>query len=1002
MKKMESVNQNNNTFVSGSFQIHNILRADLFFHRVNEEIRAVDNKTPWCMLAIDIEHFKLFNEWYGYEAGDDFLSKLCSILKNIEKKYGGVAGYLQADNYALFLAGQVDYPAIADEIYGQIIDYLETVDHMIGFYPALGIYVSESNDVSAISAYDRSAIAMATVKGNYAIRIASYQEKMYQDMEWEHRVLLGIQRAIDRGEIIYYLQPKCNIMTGKIIGSEALVRWLHPQRGLIPPQYFIPLLEKNGLIGNVDLAVWKQVCRDLRKQLDEGKKPLPVSVNLSRIDIYTMDVVGELLRMTKEYQIDHSLLEVEITESSMAEDYSALQRLIDELSDHGFTVLMDDFGSGYSSLNVLKDVNVDVLKIDMHFLRLDEKNSNRGIGILESIVSIARLLNIKLIAEGVENERHLEILQAVGCMYVQGYYFYRPMPSNEFYEKIENSELVDTRGVLAHSIGNVDIASLIRNQELSLSMMDKILGAFAFFTYDGQQISVERVNQSYCSMLQESRIDIEEYRDDILGRIYKADREEFIRAFDSARENVVSGSKVVYRYVGKRESWMWQEMSVFLLKDMGQRQIYYAKIRDVSEQKKKQYELEQSQKALMNAIHITDNDSQFKNLAEENQRVATSLYSHMLPGGIMSGYCENGFPLLFASTEMIRLLGYDTYEEFCSCTQELVENTIYVDDREQVKKDIGDDFHEGLTYTTSYRMVKKDGSLFWTLDKGHVIRTEDGRLAILSVCFDVTEIMNRQETLRDQVEQLSKLNQELYYFHNQLPGGYHRCANEPGYPFLYISNRFLDMFGYTRQEIKELFDDKFSNMVHPDDRQKMNEGVDKITGSSMTHNFEYRMQGKNGYIWVIDQSAVMQYGDENFVHGVIMDVTDMVILKNRFQVLMKSTKEDIVVINYANNTIDFEIITCGFIKGYGYSEEGFKEFLRKFRDEATDSKNPYHEFTLRMNRAFRMKNSVHEVLPIEFHGKPQKIMVNCEYLDELDGKSRFLCVFSDITDHDQI
>ena len=231
----------------------------------------------------------------------------------------------------------------------------------------------------------------------------------------------------DRIEL--FLQPKCNIRTGKIVGAEALARWRHPERGIVAPGEFIPLIERNGLVRSLDLRVWEKTAAWIRGLIDEGVQPVPVSVNVSRADIYLVDVAAELHALVERYGIEPSLIEVEITESAYSERPDRIVAAFDELAERGFTVLMDDFGSGYSSLNMLKDINVDVLKIDMRFLDRDDRRSK---DIMESVIRMARWLDLPVIAEGVETREQVNFLLDVGCSYAQGYYYARPMEAAAF------------------------------------------------------------------------------------------------------------------------------------------------------------------------------------------------------------------------------------------------------------------------------------------------------------------------------------------------------------------------------------------------------------------------------------------------------------------------------------------------------------------------------------------------------------------------------------------
>lgn len=237
-----------------------------------------------------------------------------------------------------------------------------------------------------------------------------------------------INRAFDDNEFCFYLQPKCNAVTGAIVGAEALARWNHPKYGVISPGRFVPALEQAGQISRLDMFVWRSVVRMLARWEREGRNLVPISVNVSMVDINQMDVADTLTGLLNEYDVDARLLQAEITESAVARNLSKVESTIRKLHADNIAVLMDDFGSAYSSLNMLKDINVDVIKLDMKFIDLNEDNASKGLKIVESVVNMARKLRLLVIAEGAQTKQQVDQLLSVGCRYIQGYYFHEPLP----------------------------------------------------------------------------------------------------------------------------------------------------------------------------------------------------------------------------------------------------------------------------------------------------------------------------------------------------------------------------------------------------------------------------------------------------------------------------------------------------------------------------------------------------------------------------------------------
>ncbi len=381
------------------------------------------------MVCTDIKDFKMVNDILGTQMGDLVLKNTSRMIK--EKFPEAVAhGYLGNDIFAILIAKEdFDEERI---VFKEQEGFFEGSDKEIT-YPILnyvGVFEIRDRELPVSVMCDRARMAISLIKGNYHQRIAYYDGVLRDDVLHEQELIADLDAALTEGQMKMYLQPQIS-REGNMVGAEALVYWVHPQKGLLSPGKFIPVFERNGLISDVDRYVWEQACVQLRKWKMEGRTDLYISVNISAKDLYFMNIYQVFLGLIARYQINPRNLKLEITESAIAMDFDRHLELIGKLRSIGFVVEMDDFGSGYSSLNMLKDINVDVLKIDMAFLRKsnDEEKSKK---ILQMIITLSKQLGMQVVTEGVEKEEQVQFLTEMGSDLFQGYYFNKPMDVESF------------------------------------------------------------------------------------------------------------------------------------------------------------------------------------------------------------------------------------------------------------------------------------------------------------------------------------------------------------------------------------------------------------------------------------------------------------------------------------------------------------------------------------------------------------------------------------------
>lgn len=396
----------------------------LFGKRIREMIDSTPADKRIAFIQFDVERFKLINDTYGSDVGDDLLRFFTGSLHAICREDQPFCR-LNADVFMIVTA-------FSEE--DELISFIRNVESMLCGYNGMdyrlvfGIAIVDDRNEHTRKLGDNATLARQAVKGNALNNVGFYERKMKTDLHKMQTIEDDMQNALINGEFVMYLQPKYSISTEKIIGAEALARWIHPTKGMISPAEFIPVFEKNGFILKLDQYIWESACKKIREWIDKGLKPVPISVNVSREYIQSFDVSEKVTQLTQKYNIPEELIELEITESL---DTQGVEKEVKKMKDAGFTMLMDDFGSGYSSLNMLKTTQFDVLKIDRCFLS-EFMDSERGRKIISHTISMSRDIGLNIIAEGVETLEQAKFLSNCGCDQAQGFYYSKPITSEEF------------------------------------------------------------------------------------------------------------------------------------------------------------------------------------------------------------------------------------------------------------------------------------------------------------------------------------------------------------------------------------------------------------------------------------------------------------------------------------------------------------------------------------------------------------------------------------------
>ena len=548
-----------------------------FMERLRKRLPEILPNT-YCIVAIDIEHFRLFNKLYGRSSGDEVIRYIYTCLKQSALEYDGIDAYLGGDNFVAFLP---DDDEVLNNIRQKIIKKFSEWNNTSAFFPLFGVYTIKDTSVLPELMYDHAMLALSHAEEDYKWHICRYTIEMESSLEKEVYLLAAIEEGLEKGEFTFFAQPQCNIATGQIVGAEALVRWQKPDGEVLLPGGFIPVLEKNKMIDQLDRYVWEKVCQWFKGWIDQGYSPVPISINVSRIDLYAMDVPKYIFSLLEKYQIPEHLIKIEITESAYTENNNRISHAVNTFRNRGLVVMMDDFGCGYSSLNMLKNIPVDVLKLDMRFLQFKEEERQKSANILESIVNMAGLLHLPIVVEGVENESQEKFVQKLGCRYIQGFYYYKPLPIKKFEELLRDKRQIDTQGLVYKQVEPMHIREFIDTNFVSDSMLNNVLGPVVFFEVLGGDIKITRVNEQYFRMLGEQHFE-EDIQKEFLKRIPEEERCVFHRMIEKAFENPVLGADGMIHLLCEGEQKMSVYTKVFYLREREGYRQYYCSLLDIS------------------------------------------------------------------------------------------------------------------------------------------------------------------------------------------------------------------------------------------------------------------------------------------------------------------------------------------------------------------------------------------------------------------------------------
>ncbi|MEA5084623.1 MAG: EAL domain-containing protein [Lachnospiraceae bacterium] len=548
------------------------------FCRETAKMLVSEKYKRYVLLRIDVEKFKVINDLFGTETGDEVL---CTIALNLKKslKRLGTYGRLEADHFVCCFPEKIFNVEKILEIIDKVINGIKINYSIVVNF---GVYPIDDSSLPVERMCDRANLALRTIKGNYLKKYAFYDENLRNTILKEQQIENEMDQALNNGQFKIHLQPIYSVASEKPVSAEALVRWYHPQRGLISPADFIPLFERNGFISKLDAYVWEEVCKFINEEKSKGDAVVPISVNVSRINLYNANICNYIISLIQKYNIEPEMLKLEITESAYTDNPHQLLKAMETLQNYGFEVLMDDFGSGYSSLNMLKDVPVDILKIDMKFIE-DLEVSSRAGSVMANVIRMAKWLNMSVVAEGVETKAQLVVLRNIGCDKVQGYYLSKPLPTEEF-KKLMSGEVAE-KIEKPLQMNEADISFIWEADQKFASFINGMIDGMGIYEIVGKGLEIVRVNDGYFDIMGGTAKDLFGKKNNILDHVYPDDRDKLMSSCSIAiQKKSVQGLHI--RRIHENGSIIWLDLRISYIGKLGDNDSFYLGINNISNQKK--------------------------------------------------------------------------------------------------------------------------------------------------------------------------------------------------------------------------------------------------------------------------------------------------------------------------------------------------------------------------------------------------------------------------------
>ncbi|MEA4923534.1 MAG: EAL domain-containing protein [Eubacteriaceae bacterium] len=846
-----------------------LLNRKAFFEAVSQTLDK-DTGRDFVLVYFDIYRFKMINDLFGIKEGDRILNIVSDeIISEIGEN--GICSWLGADHFMVLLP---DENADPEEMLVKVKQSTKNIDIEYDIEIYMGFYriVERSLPVSIMC--DRAKMAMQTVKGS-CIKYYSYYEGLLREKVIAEQTLLrDAKMGLKNGEFFFELQPIWSVSEDRPVSAEALVRWDHPTRGVLYPEEFIPLFEENGYITRLDEYIWEEVCKFLHSADEKGQRMVPVSLNISRRNFYSPDLPRMLMDLTEKYHIDPAMIKLEIVERIYTEDPETMLSIVRHLQLHGFQIMMDDFGSGYSSLNMIKDIPINVLKLDKRLI--DEiETSGRLRSMLSNIIRLCRWLEMTVIAEGVETKPQLDYLGSIGCDMIQGYYYSKAVSVDGFLPLVRSCD-AKAKSVTEPAAGileEANVDSLIDKMNKVDDAMSDLIGGIALYEYVDGNLEVIRVNNAYYRITGSSPKTIFKDNKNELAWLYEDDRGKFTAACLEAADSGETRSVIVRRYHQNGRLILLQ-IKVKCRGILGNGKIFYACINEIKGDTVGKGKENSGSGDMLGSMHHSDLKPEIADTAKDGIEpdgrrkkvliVDDSIVNRKIIGKILS----DDYDLLEAENgkKALEIIAEEDYRIDAILLDIIMPVMSGMEFLEARKKDSGLNAIPVIVLTQAE--TREDEQKALGLGASDFLRKP----------YEPDTIKQRLTNLMDLSDAVSR-KASIEAIINNLPGGV-LCFEMEGAAAVprYISEGLSLLSGYTNDEFMEKFGRDMLENVYLDDRKRIRDALTSIRNKeNESVEMEYRSFHRNGgMIWILLQArfAYMRNGDPVY-YAVLTDISKL-------------------------------------------------------------------------------------------------------------------------------